>query len=195
MPLRLVAGVDEVGRGPLAGPVVTAAVILDPSDLPEGLADSKTLTPAQRERIAADVFRRALSVSFASSGAAAIDSLNIRAATLAAMARAVAGLSHEPALVLVDGRDAIRVAMDCRAVVRGDASEPAIAAASIVAKVMRDRLMMRLHDAFPVYGFGQHAGYGTQVHRDAIDEHGPCDHHRFSFAPLKGRWLRASLQR
>ncbi len=191
-PAHLVAGVDEVGRGPLAGPVVTAAVVLDPSDLPSGLADSKTLNAAERERIAADIFRRAISVSLASAGAAAIDIMNIRAATLSAMARAVAGLSHEPSLVLVDGRDTIRVSMPCRAIIRGDASEPAIAAASIIAKVMRDRLMARLHAAFPLYGFAQHVGYGTQTHRDAIAEHGPCDHHRFSFAPIKGRWMRRS---
>lgn len=190
LPAHLVAGVDEVGRGPLAGPVVTAAVILDPSDLPGGLADSKTLTGAQRATIAADIFRRAISVSLASAGAATIDIMNIRAATLSAMVRAVAGLSHAPSLVLVDGRDTIRVSIPCRAIIRGDASEPAIAAASIIAKVVRDALMTRLHDAFPVYGFAQHVGYGTQTHRDAIAEHGPCDHHRFSFAPVKGRWVR-----
>ena len=193
-PAHLVAGVDEVGRGPLAGPVVTAAVILNPFDLPEGLADSKTLKHAERERIAADIFRRAVSVSLASSGAAAIDIMNIRAATLSAMARAVAGLSHEPSLVLVDGRDTIRIVMPCRAIIRGDGCEPAIAAASIIAKVVRDRLMARLHVACPVYGFAQHAGYGTQAHRDAIAEHGPCDHHRFSFAPVKGRWTRENLR-
>ncbi len=191
-PAHLVAGVDEVGRGPLAGPVVTAAVILDPSDLPAGLADSKTLTAVRRDQIAADIFKRAVSVSLASAGAAAIDTANIRTATLSAMARAVAGLSHEPALVLVDGRDTIRVSMPCRAIIRGDGSEPAIAAASIIAKVVRDALMMRLHDAFPAYGFDRHVGYATQVHRDAIAEHGPCDHHRFSFAPIKGRWMRSS---
>ncbi len=186
----LVAGVDEVGRGPLAGPVVTAAVILDPDDMPEGLADSKTLTAARREEIAGLVMAKALSVSIASSGPATIDRVNIRAATLLAMVRAVRGLTLEPVLVLVDGRDAIAVPMRCEAIVRGDASEPAIAAASIVAKVARDRLMVRLHRACPQYGFDAHVGYATEMHRAAIEAHGPCIHHRYSFAPVKGRWTR-----
>ena len=186
----LVAGVDEVGRGPLAGPVVTAAVILDPADIPAGLADSKTLSAARREMLFAEITGRALSVSVASASAASIDAANIRAATLAAMARSVRGLAVMPGLVLVDGRDVIAVPMACRAIIRGDASEPAIAAASIVAKVMRDRLMTRLAQVFPAYGFADHAGYGTEAHRAAILAHGPCPHHRFSFAPIKGRWLR-----
>ena len=187
----LIAGVDEVGRGPLAGPVVTAAVVLDPADIPAGLADSKTLSPARREVLMAEILGRALAVSVASASAASIDAANIRTATLAAMARSVRGLAIMPDLVLVDGRDVIAVPMACRAIIRGDASEPAIAAASIVAKVVRDRLMARLALAFPAYGFADHAGYGTEAHRAAIMAHGPCPHHRFSFAPIKGRWQRA----
>jgi ribonuclease HII len=186
----LVAGVDEVGRGPLAGPVVTAAVILDPAAIPPGLADSKLLTAAQREALYPLIMREALAVSFASASAAVIDASNIRAATLAAMARAVAGLSLMPRQVLVDGRDICAAPCPVRAVIGGDASEPAIAAASIVAKVTRDRLMARLHTTFPLYGFASHAGYGTKAHRDAILAHGPCPEHRFSFAPVKGRWVR-----
>jgi ribonuclease HII len=187
---RLVAGVDEVGRGPLAGPVVTAAVILDPANMPKGLADSKTLSSLQRNVIHDEILRRAVAVSMASASAASIDALNIRAATLQAMARAVRGLAMEPALVLVDGRDVIDVPAECRAIIRGDASEPAIAAASIVAKVTRDRLMARLGEAYPLYGFAGHVGYGTEAHRSAILAHGPCPHHRFSFAPIRGRWQR-----
>jgi ribonuclease HII len=185
-----VAGVDEVGRGPLAGPVVTAAVILDAANMPMGLADSKTLSQAQREIAYNDIMAKALAVSFASASAATIDRLNIRAATLWAMARAVRGLALAPSLVLVDGRDGIDVAMPCRAIIKGDASEPAIAAASIVAKITRDRLMTRLGEAWPVYGFACHVGYGTPVHRAAILEHGPCPEHRHSFAPVKNLWQR-----
>ena len=186
----LVAGVDEVGRGPLAGPVVTAAVILDPDDIPAGLADSKTLSAARREMLFAEITARALAVSVASASAASIDATNIRVATLSAMARSVRSLGVMPGLVLVDGRDVIAVPIACRAIIRGDAIEPAIAAASIIAKVLRDRLMERLAQAFPAYGFADHAGYGTAAHRAAILAHGPCPHHRFSFAPIRGRWLR-----
>lgn len=186
----LIAGVDEVGRGPLAGPVVAAAVILDPADMPSGLADSKTLTPAQREAAYADITARALAIGVASAGARRIDKTNIRAATLEAMARAVAGLARAPELVLVDGRDRIACLAPCEAVVRGDSSEASIAAASIVAKVLRDRLMARLCLAYPAYGFSLHAGYGTPLHRAAIEAHGPCPEHRFSFSPVKGRWTR-----
>ena len=189
-PARLVAGVDEVGRGPLAGPVVVAAVILDPDTMPEGLADSKTLPPARRETVASAIFEKALAISIASSSAATIDRVNIREATLAAMARAVRGLSLVPAHVLVDGRDRVPGIEGCEAIIRGDASEACIAAASIIAKVTRDCLMQRLHLAHDVYGFGDHAGYGTPRHLAALAEHGPCAHHRFSFAPLKGAFRR-----
>jgi ribonuclease HII len=190
---KLVAGVDEVGRGPLAGPVVAVAVILDPANLPSGLADSKTLSASRRAVVFDEIMARALAVSLAAAGPRSIDASNIRVATLQAMARAVRGLAVDPALVLVDGRDVIDVFMPCRAIIKGDASEPAIAAASIVAKVTRDRLMARLGLAYPHYGFANHAGYGTAAHLAAISEHGPCPHHRFSFAPVKGRWLRGNL--
>jgi ribonuclease HII len=186
-----VAGVDEVGRGPLAGPVVTAAVILDPRDIPDGLADSKRLSRARREALFPDILQRALAVSFASAGAVEIDRLNIRAATLAAMARAVHGLAIAPDRVLVDGRDRIAVPWPCEAIIGGDASVAAIAAASIVAKVARDRLMARLDAAYPAYGFAVHAGYGTAAHLEAIARHGPSPQHRHSFSPIKGRWARA----
>lgn len=185
-----VAGVDEVGRGPLAGPVLVCAVILDPADMPEGLADSKTLAPHRREAIAADILARALAVSYASASAATIDRVNIRAATLLAMERAVRSLPIAPHHVLIDGRDVVPCGCPCSAIIGGDGSEPAIAAASILAKVARDRLMARLDAAFPLYGFASHAGYGTKAHQDAIMAHGPCLHHRFSFSPIKGRWAR-----
>jgi ribonuclease HII len=186
----LIAGVDEVGRGPLAGPVVTAAVILDPAATPEGLADSKTLSPEKREQLFSQILRLARAVSFASADARAIDASNIRAATLEAMARAVAALSATPTLVLIDGRDGIATPIPCRAIIGGDATEPAIAAASIVAKVMRDRMMARLDEVHPGYGFAAHKGYGVAAHREAILALGPCPEHRFSFAPIKGRWRR-----
>jgi ribonuclease HII len=165
-------------------------VILDPRAIPPGLADSKTLTAEARERLWPVIMETALCVSFASSSARSIDRLNIRAATLGAMSRAVAGLSVAPARVLVDGRDVFPAACPVTPIIGGDASEPAIAAASIVAKVLRDRLMARLDAAWPLYGFAAHAGYGTPRHRDAILLLGPCPEHRFSFAPVKGRWTR-----
>jgi ribonuclease HII len=169
---------------------VTAAVILDPRDIPDGLADSKRLSRARREALFPDILQRALAVSFASAGPIEIDRLNIRAATLAAMARAVHGLAIAPDRVLVDGRDRIVVPWPCEAIIGGDASVAAIAAASIVAKVARDRLMARLDAAYPAYGFAVHAGYGTAAHLEAIACHGPSPQHRHSFSPIKGRWAR-----
>jgi ribonuclease HII len=183
---ELVAGVDEAGRGPLAGPVAAAAVILDPAFLPEGLRDSKLLSEAARERAFADVMAKAVAVSFALLPPVEIDRLNIRGATLEAMRRAVAGLSIAPHRVIIDGRDVPPgLLVPGRAIIGGDASEPAISAASIVAKVMRDRLMVRLGSAVPAYGFEVHKGYGTESHRDAIRRHGALAHHRRSFAPFK----------
>jgi ribonuclease HII len=187
---RRVAGVDEVGRGPLAGPVVVAAVILDPDDMPEGLGDSKALSPARREKAAAAIFEKALAISIASSSAATIDRVNIREATLGAMARAVRGLAVMPARVLVDGRDRVPGVEGCEAIIGGDAREACISAASIIAKVARDRLMRRLDRVHGAYGFGDHAGYGTPRHLAALAQHGPCAHHRFSFAPIRGCWRR-----
>jgi ribonuclease HII len=182
----LTAGVDEAGRGPLAGPVAAAAVVLDPARPIAGLADSKKLDEAERERLFELIVRQALAVSFSLLPPAEIDAMNVRAASLEAMRRAVAGLAHKPALALIDGRD-IPPGLACpaRAIVGGDATEPAISAASIVAKVMRDRLMRRLGAELPAYGFEVHKGYGTLRHRRAIAGQGPTAHHRLSFAPFK----------
>ena len=180
-----VAGTDEAGRGPLAGPVVAAAVVLDPDNIPPGLHDSKQLSAAKREALFTLILERAF-VSVASSSARRIDAIDIRKASLDAMRRAVAGLEMAPKLVLTDGRDVPPgLACEGRAVVKGDARSLSIAAASIVAKVTRDRMMARAETTFPGYGFAVHAGYATQVHRDAIKEIGPCRLHRMSFRPLR----------
>jgi ribonuclease HII len=183
---RLVAGVDEVGRGPLAGPVTVAAVILDPRSIPKGLADSKTLTEKRREVLFEAIMGSALAISIVHLPPSEIDRLNIRGATLEAMRRAVLALSIQPELALIDGRD-VPPGLICpaRAIVGGDGREPAISAASIIAKIQRDRLMTRLGHAFPAYGFPGHKGYGAASHMKAIAEHGPCAHHRLSFAPFK----------
>ncbi|WP_316861440.1 ribonuclease HII [uncultured Cohaesibacter sp.] len=182
-----VAGVDEVGRGPLAGPVVTAAVILDPNAIPEGLDDSKKLTQARREMLF-DVICQTAHVCVASASPRQIDALNIRGATLWAMSRALRGLAIEPAYALFDGRD-VAPGAPCpgRSVIKGDSRSVSIAAASIVAKVTRDHLMMRIGRAFPGYGFEQHMGYGTRLHLEALDRLGVCPHHRRSFRPVSDR--------
>ncbi len=184
--LSPVAGIDEAGRGPLAGPVAAAAVILDPRDIPEGLDDSKRLPRAIRETLYDEIMARALAVAVALSSAAEIDRLDIRQATLLAMRRAVGALAVVPAFVLIDGRD-VPPGLPCpgEAIVRGDATCVSIAAASIVAKVTRDRLMVRLARAYPAYGFEQHVGYGTKAHLAAIAAHGPCPFHRLSFKPFR----------
>ena len=179
---RFVAGVDEVGRGPLAGPVGVAAVILDPDDLPDGLDDSKALSEARRDALRPVIFARAVSVAVAFASAEEIDRFNIRGATLRAMARAVGALHVRPGLVLVDGLDTppgLRCA--ARAIVGGDGLSMSIAAASIVAKTTRDALMRNLGRDFPEYGFGDHKGYGAAFHRNALARLGPCLYHRKSF--------------
>ncbi|MEV4608237.1 ribonuclease HII [Neorhizobium sp. LMR1-1-1.1] len=180
-----VAGTDEAGRGPLAGPVVAAAVILDPGNIPAGLNDSKKLSLKQREALFEAIMATA-HVSIASSGPKLIDEINILRASLDAMRRAVAFLSVVPAHVLVDGRD-VPKGLSCSgtAVIKGDSRSVSIAAASIVAKVTRDRMMNRAGLVYPAYGFAKHAGYGTKQHRDAIIADGPCPLHRMSFRPLK----------
>lgn len=182
-----IAGTDEAGRGPLAGPVVAAAVILDPENIPEGLNDSKKLSLKRREALFERILETA-EVSIASSGPRLIDEMNILRASLDAMRRAVAGLTTRPALVLADGRD-IPPGISCqgRAVIKGDARSVSIAAASIVAKVTRDRMMDRAGLVFPAYGFEKHAGYGTKQHLTGIAGHGPCPLHRMSFKPLKSQ--------
>jgi ribonuclease HII len=181
-----VAGVDEAGRGPLAGPVAAAAVILNPRNLPRGLDDSKLLPRPTRERLYEDILKRALCVSVAFASAAEIDAINIRQATLEAMRRALRALAAAPGYVLIDGNDPpTGLICPSEAVVKGDGAILSIAAASIVAKVTRDRLMTRLCALHPVYGFSQHAGYGTPRHLAAIEEHGPCPYHRLSFKPFR----------
>ncbi|NBN78929.1 ribonuclease HII [Microvirga tunisiensis] len=180
----LLAGVDEAGRGPWAGPVVTAAVILDYTRLPEGLNDSKKLTEAKREALFEEICARAL-VSFASASAATIDRLNIRAATLAAMRRSVQGLAWRPRHVVVDGRDVPPgLGVDGQALIKGDSRCLAVAAASIVAKVIRDRMMVAAEATYPGYGFAIHKGYGVPAHAAALRQLGPCPLHRRSFKPI-----------
>ena len=178
-----IAGCDEAGRGPLAGPVVAAAVILDPKRVPRGLDDSKRLDPETREKLHAKICASA-EVAVALAPPSRIDRDNILRASLWALARAVAALPVKPKLVFVDGRDRIDVGCECEAVVSGDAIIASIAAASIVAKVTRDRLMTRLGLLYPGYGFEQHKGYSVPEHFHALARLGPTVHHRRSFAPV-----------
>ena len=181
----LLAGVDEAGRGPLAGPVVAAAVILDELQPIRGLADSKTLSPRRRERLNDEIRAKALCVSVAEASAEEIDRLNILQATMLAMRRAVEGLRLTPQQVWVDGNRVPVLRMPVQALVKGDARVPAISAASIVAKVHRDRLCGALHERFPQYGFDLHKGYPTALHLQALQAHGACAEHRRSFAPVR----------
>lgn len=180
----LVAGIDEAGRGPLAGPVVAAAVILDPARPVDGLRDSKLLTPGRREGLAVEIRARSIAWAVAACGVAEIDELNILQATLLAMRRAVAALQVRPAQALVDGNRAPELACPTRAIVRGDRDIAVIAAASILAKTARDAMLMELDREYPVYGFARHKGYGTREHLAALGLHGPCPAHRRSFAPV-----------
>ncbi|MER8950846.1 ribonuclease HII [Mesorhizobium sp. M0701] len=182
-----VAGMDEAGRGPLAGPVVAAAVVLDPANIPDGLDDSKRLTHLQREALFLKILGSALAVSMASVSAEGIDASNILKASLEAMRRAVAGLSIRPKLALADGRD-VPPGLPCegKALIKGDQRSQSIAAASIVAKVLRDRMMCGCGSHHARYGFELHMGYATVRHRTAIDLHGPVARlHRASFAPFR----------
>ncbi|MDN4587817.1 ribonuclease HII [Xenophilus aerolatus] len=180
----LLAGVDEAGRGPLAGPVVAAAVILDDQKPIRGLADSKTLTALQREKLHDQILAKALCCSIAQASVEEIDTHNILGATMLAMRRAVDGLRLKPAKVLVDGNRLPTLDVLAEAVVKGDALVKAISAASILAKVHRDRLCEQLHVEFPAYGFAGHKGYGTPEHLAALQVHGACVHHRRSFSPV-----------
>lgn len=181
----LMAGVDEAGRGPLAGPVVAAAVILDERQPIEGLADSKTLTAPRRERLYDEIRAKALCCAIGEASVEEIDRLNILKATLLAMQRAVQGLRLKPVRVLVDGNQLPVLEMLAEAVVKGDALVPAISAASILAKVHRDRWCHEIHAQFPQYGFDAHKGYGTAAHLEALRLHGACAWHRQSFAPVR----------
>lgn len=180
----LVAGVDEAGRGPLAGPVVAAAVILDDLKPIAGLNDSKKLTAKSRERLFDEIRARALCFSIAEASVQEIDRLNILQATLLAMKRAVEGLRLKPQMVLVDGNRLPALDIRAEAIVQGDALVPAISAASILAKVHRDHLCELMHERYPVYGFDRHKGYGTAQHLAALQVHGPADCHRMTFAPV-----------
>lgn len=182
---KLIAGVDEAGRGPLAGPVYAAAVILSPRLPIEGLADSKKLTAKRRDALFDVIQRDALSWAIASASVEEIDAINILQASLLAMRRAVEGLATQPHEILVDGLFCPTVSMPARAIVKGDSKEPAISAASILAKVARDREMYRLHEQFPRYRFDLHKGYGTVVHMAALAKHGVSPVHRLSYAPVR----------
>ena len=180
----LTAGVDEAGRGPLAGPVVAAAVILDELNPIHGLNDSKKLSAKRREALFDEIRARALCFAIAEASVQEIDEINILQATLLAMKRAVEALRLPPKLVLVDGNRLPILSIRSEAIVQGDALVPVISAASILAKVHRDRLCEAMHQRYPVYGFDQHKGYGTAQHMAALQAHGPADCHRMTFAPV-----------
>jgi ribonuclease HII len=184
-PLGLIAGVDEAGRGPLAGPVVAAAVMLDELRPIRGLKDSKLLTARARERLFDEIRAKALCCSIAMASVEEIDRLNILQATMLAMSRAVEGLRLKPHKVLVDGNRLPVLKVLSEAIVKGDAKVKAISAASILAKVHRDRLCLELHEAHPQYGFDGHKGYATAAHLAALRAHGACAQHRRSFAPVR----------
>jgi len=188
-PVGLLAGVDEAGRGPLAGPVVAAAVILDDSKRIRGLADSKILTPLMRDRLYDQIREKALCCSLAEASVEEIDQLNILQATMLAMKRAVEGLRLKPAKVLVDGNRLPTIDVLAEAIIGGDARIKSISAASILAKVHRDRLCRTLDEEFPHYGFAAHKGYGTPEHLEALRVHGACRHHRRFFAPVAATFM------
>ena len=189
----LIAGVDEAGRGPLAGDVVTAAVILDPARPIAGLADSKVLTEQRRQALFDEILERSLHVHVARASVTEIDTINILQATMLAMSRAVDGLGISPDHVLVDGNRLPRWRYCATAVVGGDATVAAISAASIVAKVTRDREMRELHDDYPQYGFAEHKGYATAGHLRSLRLHGPSPVHRRSFRPVR-EWQAIPLE-
>src|SRR5260364_110470 len=184
-PMNIECGVDEAGRGPLAGPVVAAAVILDETAPIHGLADSKTLSAQKRAALFELICARARAYCIASASVEEIDRLNILNATLLAMRRAVETLAIRPTLAQIDGNRCPPLTIRAQAIVRGDAHIPAISAASILAKVARDRMLLELHAQYPEYGFDRHAGYGTRAHLAALQRYGPCVHHRRSFAPVR----------
>jgi ribonuclease HII len=179
-----VAGVDEAGRGPLAGPVVAAAVIFEKKRVPKGLNDSKQMTAEARENAYVAIMERAVCVGVGEASVDEIDLINIRQATHLAMARAIRALSTAPTFALVDGNDAPALPCPCDTIIRGDARSVSIAAASIIAKVTRDRMMRALHKEHPGYGWFTNKGYGTDEHLTALMRLGPCLHHRRSFAPV-----------
>jgi len=185
MPVPGICGVDEAGRGPLAGPVYAAAVVLDPRRPVDGLRDSKRLSARQRDRLALLIRERAQGWAIASASAAEIDAIDILQASLLAMRRAVLALACTPSLVRVDGNRAPTLEFPVETVIGGDDSDPAIAAASILAKTARDEYMLRIHAEHPGYGFDRHKGYPTAAHLECLARLGPCEHHRRSFAPVR----------
>ncbi|CAG4899197.1 ribonuclease HII [Paraburkholderia saeva] len=192
--VEIICGVDEAGRGPLAGPVVAAAVIFDPAKpMIRGLDDSKALTAKKREELYDKIVDRALAFCIASASVEEIDTINILHATMLAMKRAVEGLAVTPTLVKIDGNRCPVLSIRSEAIIGGDALVKSISAASILAKVTRDRLLLDLHQAYPVYGFDAHSGYGTPQHLAALLQHGPCEHHRRSFAPVREAHARLGL--
>lgn len=180
-----IAGVDEAGRGPLAGPVVAAAVIYQTAAIPALVNDSKALSEKKRLQLFPEIKASADAWAIGIATVAEIDSLNIHHATLKAMQRAIEGLAIQPGHCLVDGKFIPHCNISCQAIIGGDAIEPLISAASILAKVTRDQYMLELDQAFPQYQFAQHKGYGTKAHLSALAKHGPCEHHRRSFKPVK----------
>ncbi|HXC56414.1 MAG TPA: ribonuclease HII [Rhizomicrobium sp.] len=189
-----VAGIDEAGRGPLAGPVVAAAVILNRARIPKGLNDSKQLSAERRDELYAHILFSAIAVGVGEASVDEIDLINIRQATHMAMARAVRALAFPPAFALVDGNDAPALPCPCDTIIEGDGKSVSIAAASIVAKVTRDRMMAALHDVHPDYGWITNKGYGTPEHLSALSRHGPTHHHRRSFAPVHNILYGAALE-
>ncbi|MBU3557057.1 ribonuclease HII [Polynucleobacter sp. Ross1-W9] len=189
MSLIWVCGVDEAGRGPLVGAVVAGAVVLDPNNPIEGLRDSKKLTAARREYLYEQIMSKAKAWGVGEASPAEIDEINILQATMLAMRRAIEDLTTRlgawPDKALIDGNRCPELPIDAEAIVKGDAKEPAISAASIVAKVTRDRQMMSLHEQHPEYGFAQHMGYPTEAHFAALKQYGACDQHRRSFSPVR----------
>lgn len=183
-PEGLACGVDEAGRGPLAGPVVAAAVILDPANPVDGLNDSKKLSAKRRQALAIEIRAKALAWSVAEASVEEIDRINILQASLLAMQRAVEALQIAPSHALIDGNRCPKLMCSSEAVIGGDGKVASIAAASILAKTVRDAGMLDLHKAYPVYGFDRHMGYPTAVHLKALQQHGPCPVHRRSYAPV-----------
>ena len=184
-----ICGVDEAGRGPLVGSVVAGAVVLDPNQPIMGLRDSKKLSPARREQLYAEIMQKARAWGIGQASPSEIDTLNILQATTLAMRRAIEALSERlgewPSKALIDGNHCPILPIASEAIIKGDAKEPAISAASIIAKVTRDQQMQALHTQYPQYGFNQHMGYPTEAHMQALKQYGPCEEHRRTFAPVR----------
>lgn len=189
MSILWICGVDEAGRGPLVGSVVAGAVVLDPDQPITGLRDSKKLSPARREQLYAEIMQKARAWGIGQASPSEIDTLNILQATMLAMRRAIEALSERlgewPSKALIDGNRCPILPIASEAIIKGDAKEPAISAASIIAKVTRDQQMQVLHAQYPQYGFNQHMGYPTEAHMQALKQYGPCEEHRRTFAPVR----------